>query len=161
MDWLDIVIAVVLVVSFLIGLRLGLIKAVFALVGLFLSIFLAGRFYAQLAGIFISLSDQLARLVAYVVILVVVMIIVAILAGILSKFLSIIMLGWLNHLGGAVFGMFVGGLLFAAILAIWVNYGSGGGIASHSVLARFLLKNFPLVLALLPSEFSHVKSFFQ
>lgn len=161
MNWLDIIIAIVLAVSFLIGLRLGLVKAVFSLAGLFLSIFLAGRFYTQLAGIFSGLSDQVAKIVAYVIILVVVMIIVAIAAGILSKFLSILMLGWINHLGGAVFGVFMGGLLFAAILAIWVNYGSGGDIASKSVLARFLLKNFPLVLALLPSDFNNVKSFFQ
>jgi membrane protein required for colicin V production len=163
MNWLDIVIAIILVIAILMGLKTGLIKMVISLVGLILAIFLAGRFYVALADklTFIS-SDQVARIAAYVIIFIVVMIIAAIVAWILTKLVSIILLGWLNHLGGAVIGFVIGAIFCGAILAIWVKYStSGGDVISGSLLGRFLLNTFPLVLALLPHEFDTVRSFFK
>jgi membrane protein required for colicin V production len=162
MNWLDIVIAIILVINLFIGLKSGLIKMVVSLVGLVVGIFLAGHYYHSLAGrlTFIS-SDNGAGIVAYVIILVVVLVAAAIIAWALSKLASAIMLGWLNHLGGAVLGLIMGGFFVGSILAIWAKYGGGGDTISNSLLGRFLLDKFPLVLALLPGEFDTVRSFFK
>ena len=160
MNGLDIIISIVLVIFLFIGLKIGLIKAVFSLVGLVLAIFVAGRFYVPLADL-LPLSDNWSRIVAYLIILLAVIIIFAIIAGILDKFISAVMLGWLNRLGGAVFGVVLGGVFCAAVLAIWAKYGTGIDVASGSVIASFLLDKFPVVLALLPSEFNNVKNFFE
>jgi membrane protein required for colicin V production len=161
LNWLDIVIAIILIVAILLGLKAGLIKTVLSFIGLILGIFLAGRFYLSLAGLFSFLPDAAARVVSYVLIIIVVMIIIALIAWILDKFISAILLGWLNHLGGAVFGLFLGGLFCGGVLAIWVKYVGGGDTVNGSFLGRFLVNSFPLVLALLPGEFSTIRSFFQ
>ena len=160
MNGLDILISIILVIFLFIGLTIGLIRTVFSLIGLILAIFLAGRFYVPLADL-LPLSDNWPRIVAYIIILLVVLIVVAVIAVILDKFFSAVMLGWLNRLGGAVFGVVLGGVFCAAVLAIWAKYGTGIDVASGSVIARFLLDKFPVVLALLPSEFNNVKNFFE
>jgi membrane protein required for colicin V production len=162
MNWLDIVIAIVLVIGVVMGLKAGLIKMVISLAGLILAIFLAGRFYVALADklAFIS-SDQVARIAAYIIIFVVIMIIAAILAWILTKLASAILLGWINRLVGAVIGLIIGAIFCGAILAIWVKYTSmGADVISDSFLGKFLLNTFPLVLALLPGEFDTIRSYF-
>jgi hypothetical protein len=45
MNWLDIIIAIILVINLFVGLKTGLIKMAIPFVGLVLGIFLAGRFY--------------------------------------------------------------------------------------------------------------------
>ncbi len=162
MNWLDIAIIVVLGISVLSGLKMGIIRAVLSLVGLVVGVVLAGRFYVQLAErlTFIH-QENLARIAAFAIILIGVMLIAGIIASALKWTVSAIMLGWVDHLIGAVFGLIMGGLFIGAILAIWVNLLGASGPIAGSGLAKFLLNTFPLVLALLPDEFNKVKPFFQ
>ena len=51
-------------------------------------------------------------------------------------------------------------LYVGAILAVWAKYG-GSSIVSHSWLAKLLVDKFPMVLALLPSQFDSLRSFFK
>jgi hypothetical protein len=81
-------------------------------------------------------------------------------AWILSKIVSTIMLGWLNHLGGALLGLIIAGVLIGSILAIWVKYGSGGNTISNSLIGSILLAKLSLVMALLPGEFDTILSYF-
>ena len=62
------------------------------------------------------------------------------------------MLDWVNRLGGAI--------LWGAILAVWVRF-FGTGLVTESLIAGVLLDKFPLVLALLPSEFDAVRNYFK
>jgi membrane protein required for colicin V production len=162
MNWLDIVIAIILAIGIFMGLKTGLIKMVISLAGLILGIFLAGRMYQSLADklTFIS-SEKAAQVLAYIIILVLVMIVAAIVAWFLSKLISAIMLGWVNHLGGAVFGLLIAAIFVGAILAVWAKYGGGTNLISHSWLGKLLVDKFPLVLALLPGEFKSIRSFFK
>jgi membrane protein required for colicin V production len=162
MNWLDIIIAIILVINLFVGLKTGLIKMVISFAGLVLGIFLAGRFYQALGDklTFIS-SSQVANIAAYVFILIAVMIFASIIAWFLSKIISAIMLGWANGLAGSILGVFIAAVFVGAILAIWAKYGGGGNIISSSLLGRLLLNNFPLVLSLLPGEFDTIKSFFK
>jgi membrane protein required for colicin V production len=161
MNWLDIVILIALAISIFSGLKSGLIKSLFSLVGLIVGVVLAGRFYVTLGDHlgFIH-SANAAHIVAFICIFLIVIIIAAILGSIITKVISLILLGWLNRLAGAVFGLIFGMIIVGAILAIWVKYGGPVSIISGSGLASFLLDKFPLVLGLLPQEFDSVKSYF-
>lgn len=161
MNWLDVVIIVVIVISIFSGLKAGLIKVLFGLVGIVVGVVLAGHFSNSLASklTFINNPDW-AKIAAFAIILVAVMLVSAILAAILSKLISLVLLGWVNRLGGAILGLVVGALFISAILAIWVKYLGIGDAVSGSALARFLLDKFPVVLKLLPSEFNSVRDFF-
>ena len=162
MNWLDIIILIIIVISTVIGLKVGIIKAFFAVAGVIIGVFLAGRFSGSLADRLPFISDaDVAKVVAFAVILIVVMIIAAILAVVIKWATSAVMLGWLNRLGGAILGVILGAIFCAAILTMWVNFQGISNAVSDSFLARFLVDKFPIVLALLPDEFDSVHSFFQ
>ena len=144
------------------GLGIGVIKAVLSLAGLIVGVILAGLYY-------VPLSDQLsfipqagvAEVVAFAIILIGVMIIAGVLAALLKWAASAVLLGWVNHLGGAVLGLVLGALLCSALLAIWAKFLGITGVISQSILAAILLDRFPAVLALLPDEFDAIRSFCQ
>jgi len=161
-NWLDIVILVVVVIATFIGLRIGIIKAALSLVGVIVGVILAGRYYASLAERLTSIpQDGVADAVAFAIILIGVMIIASILATLLRWAASAVMLGWVNHLGGAVFGFVLGAILCGALLTLWGNFLGAPEIFRESNLAGILLDRFPVVLALLPDEFDAIRSFFE
>ena len=158
MNWLDFVIIAAIAITTFIGLKIGLIKTVLSLVGLIVGVILA-RFY------YIPLSEQLtfipqatlAKVVAFAIIMIGVMIIAGVLAMVLKWITSVMMLGWVNRIGGAVFGLLLGAILCGAFLALWVKFfGAGEAITSSSLAA--ILSRFPLVLGLMPSEFGSTGS---
>jgi membrane protein required for colicin V production len=161
MHWIDIVLLVLIVVPTFIGLKQGLIKAVLSLAGIIIGVVLASNFYLQLAGMLSFISNpDIANIVAYAIILIVVIIAASLLARLLKTVVKMVMLGWVNHLGGAVFGFLMGAITLGGILAVIVRY-FGPNMLAESLIASILLDKVPLVLAFLPSEFDMVKDFFQ
>ena len=162
MNWLDIFILVALAVAALIGLKIGIIKAVLSLVGIIVGVILAGRFYAPLAEQLSFIPHAgVAKIAAFGIILIGVMVIVFVLARLLKWAVSMMMLGWVNRLGGAIFGFLLGATFFGALLAAWLNFFGATETIMESIVAGAILDYFPLVLALLPSEFDSIRSFFQ
>ncbi len=162
MNWLDIVLIVVIAISIFLGLRAGIIKAALFLAGVIVGVTLAGHYYIPLSERLSFISQaKVAEIVAFAIILIGVIVI----AGVLSRFLkwaaSVMMLSWVNHLGGAVFGLVLGALFCGALLAIWVKFLGTESVITQSAIATVLLDSFPIVLALLPGEFDAVRSFFQ
>ena len=162
MNWLDIVILVVVAIATFLGLRIGIIKAALSLAGVIVGVILAGRYYVPLSAQLSFIPQAgVAEVVAFVIILIGVMVIAGVIARFLRWVASAVMLGWVNHLGGAAFGLVLGATLCAALLATWVKFLGIAGIISESSLAAILLDRFPAVLALLPGEFDAIRSFFQ
>jgi len=162
MNWLDIILLILIVVPTFIGLKTGVIKALFTVAGMIVGVILAGRFSESLGGALTFISDPgWAKIVAFAIILIVVMVVAAILAAVVKWAVSAVLLGWVNRLGGAVLGFVMGFIFCGALLTMWVKFLGIGSTISDSALANLLLDNFPLVLALLPAEFDSVRSFFQ
>ncbi len=162
MNWLDIVIIIVIAVAAFGGLVIGLIASALSLAGIIVGVILAGRYYlafSQHLG-FIP-EENIAQIVAFVIILVGVMLIALALAMVLRWAFSLIKLGWIDRIGGAVFGLAGGALLCAAVLAVWAKFVGAGATITGSALASLLLEHLPVVLGLLPAEFDAVRSFFQ
>ena len=160
MNWLDIVILVALAIAAFMGLRMGLIKAVLLLVGIIVGVVLAGHYSGPLGErlTFIS-SEGVAKVVAFAVIMLAVLAVAAIAAALLTWAAKVVMLGWVNRLGGAVLGL-LRALFCGALLAMWVHFLGMAEVLSESAIATILLDRLPVVLALLPSEFDGVRSFF-
>jgi membrane protein required for colicin V production len=162
MNWLDIVILVIIVIATFLGLWVGLIKAALFLAGIIVGVILAGRFYLPFSQLLSFIPGEgAAKVVAFAIILIGVMIIAVLLAVLLKRLTSLVMLGWVDRLGGAVFGLLLGAIFCGALLAMWAKFLGIGGAIEGSILASILLDRFPLVLALLPAEFDAVRSFFQ
>ena len=162
MNWLDIVIIVAVAIPTWICLRMGIIKAVLSLVGLIGGVILAGHYYGALSERLTFIPQAgVAKIAAFAIILIVVMIIAAVLARLLKGIASLMMLGWVNHVGGAAFGLVLGAIFCSALLAAWVKFFDVAEVISESSLAAILLDRFPMVLGLLPEEFDAIRSFFQ
>ena len=162
MSWIDIAVIVLIGIATLVGFKSGIIKAVLTLAGVIVGVILAGRFYAALAeNLTFIPQETLARVVAFAIILVLVILIASIIAGVLKWLASIVLLGWVNRLGGALLGLIMGSIFCGALLAIWTKFLGISDPIAESALANFLLDGFPMVLALLPGEFDSVRSFFQ
>ncbi len=163
MSWLDLVIVVVLALGAFLGLRMGIIKAVLSLAGVIVGVVLAGQYHVALADAlpFFSETSSVAKIVAFAIILIVVMVIAAVAARFLKWTASAMMLGWVNHFGGAALGLVLGAIFCGALLAIWVKWLGAGDTITESMIAPVLLDKFPLILALLPDEFDAIRSFFQ
>lgn len=152
MNWLDIVIVVVLLIAAFDGLRRGIIGAVLSLAGLVVGILLAVRYYVPFSErLSFMPSETLARIVAFVIILVGILAIARLIAWLLGKIASALMIGWLNRLGGAAFGVALGAVLISAVLGLWITYAGTGDVIAQSRLATLLLQYFPMVRSLLPA----------
>ncbi len=161
MNWLDIVILVAIAIAAFMGLRMGLIKTVLVLAGIIVGVVLAGQFSGPLGErlTFIS-SEGVAKGVAFAVIMLAVLAAAAIAAALLTWAAKVVMLGWVNRLGGAVVGLLLGALFCGALLAMWVHFLGMAEAITDSAIATILLDRLPVVLALLPAEFDGVRSFF-
>jgi membrane protein required for colicin V production len=161
-NWLDIVLIVAIGLATFIGLRNGIIRMALTLGGLVLGIFLAGRYYVPFAERLTLISSPTwAKVAAFAIIFIGVMVVAAILARLLEKVASAILLGWANHLVGAILGFIVGAMFCGAVLAIWAKYLGVSGAMADSRITPILLDYFPKVLSLLPDEFDNIRSFFR
>jgi len=148
MNWLDIVIIVVVVGLGIAGLRQGMIRTVFGIAGLIGGIFLAGRYYDELAERLFPAGAYWGNIAAYAIIAIATLVVAAVIGWLLAKLVNFAALGWLDRFMGLILGVVIGGLLFAAVLAIAVHfvdyYPSIQATINQSRIATFLVQGFPL-----------------
>jgi membrane protein required for colicin V production len=146
MNWLDIVIIVVIVLLGIAGLRQGMIRTVFGIAGLIGGIFLAGRYYDELAARLFPSGAIWGNIAAYAIILLATLLVAGVIGWLIAKLVNFAALGWLDRVMGFILGVVIGGLLCAAILAIAVKFYPGmEATINQSVIARFLVGGFPLL----------------
>jgi membrane protein required for colicin V production len=160
MNWLDILIVLSLVGGVVGGLISGLIRSLLSFAGLALGIFLAGRLYPTVAGWLTFIHSQsAANIAAFAFVFLAVVLVFAIVGLILRQIASAVTLGWLDRLLGGLLGLLISGVVWGALLSLWIHY-FPNNFVKDSVLAQFLVERFPLVLSLLPSSLQGVKDFF-
>ena len=106
MQIIDIIIAIVLVLGFINGLRAGLVNQVIGLAGLIGGLLVGRMFYMTVGGWLVDtfgLSPQVAHVVAFILILILVPLLFNMVGWLVSRILNAICLGWIDSLlGGAV-----------------------------------------------------------
>jgi membrane protein required for colicin V production len=123
-----------------------MIRTVFGIAGLIGGIFLAGRYYDELAALLFPSGAIWANIAAYAIIAVATLVVAGVIGWLLARLVNFAALGWLDRLVGCILGIVIGGLLCAAILAIVVKYYPGmEATINQSVIARFLVGGFPLL----------------
>ncbi len=106
------------------GYKKGLIIEVASLAAFILGLYFAfyfSDFTAEYLKQFFNVDPKYMAAISFIVTFIGVVIIVLTLAKVLEKFINILMLGFLNKLGGAVFGI-LKGALFLSILIFIINY---------------------------------------
>jgi len=92
--------------------------------------------------------------------LIAVILVATIVAVSVSTAIRAMKLGWIDGVGGAIFGFLAGAIFISAILALIVKY-FGEGLVTGSLLAGILVDKFSIVLGLLPSQFDAIRHFFK
>ena len=162
MNIVDIILLILLVPPALLGWKFGLIRSVLGGVALIIGIVLASRFYLQLANsVFDRVFQQnVAIVLSFVVIFVFVFGTMGIVIVRLDNLVTASILNWVNKLGGAVFGLLIGGIILGALLVIITKFFGDQDFITESAIASFLVNKFPLVMVILPNSFNGVRSFF-
>jgi membrane protein required for colicin V production len=156
MNWLDI--AIVLVVAFFAATAFsaGLIRELVTLVSAVVGIVVAGLFYDDLARdvlVFID-SDDTANIVAFLVLLGAVYLAGQLIAIMLKQVAAILLLGWADRLGGALFGLLKGLVVVEVLLIAFVTFDVGLDDAIEgSGLASVFLDAASVLLIILPADF--------
>ena len=155
MNYLDIALLVILAIGLFIGLGRGLVKTVFGLAGLILGVVLAGQFYKAFS------DSTLGQIITFILIFIFVVWLATIAGALVRKVVKLVMLGWVDGLGGALFGVAMAGIILGVALVAYLNFFGSNSLISDSVVSAILVDKLPLVLELLPGEFGDtVRPFF-
>lgn len=156
MSWLDAMLLILLAGAILSSWRSGLIQEVFTFGGLVVGIILAGQLYRPVAD---AVAGPSASNLAYAAAFLAILIGVWLAAGIGAQFLRAAVrtlhLGWLDRLGGILFGV-LKGLVWIFIIVIVLRrfpFYDTGSLVEESRVADWAYRNAQIILALLPRGF--------
>ena len=140
---LNLVILAVVAIFVILGLLLCFIRWLAATLGIFIGFWIASHKYFVLEKFFSGVfkSQYQAQIVGFIAIFLIFFLIVVLIGYLLRKILNLAMLGWLDRLLGAIFGL-INGLVFIWILLILIvvfqpNFNRG---VSKSILAKEILE---------------------
>lgn len=161
LNWFDAVVALGMLWWIFAGLASGFIREVIGLGGLFLGLILAGKYYSSVAAIFIpALEADIARVATFIIIVFAVTLVAHWIGSLLHKVVSMLFLGWADHLLGGIFGAIKGVLIFAVLIALLtkVPFTAVATGVKESALAKQFLEFLPVIAALLPDLFDVFQS---
>lgn len=155
-DWLDIAILVIIIGSTLLGVVRGLIQSVAGLLGLILGAVFAGQIAVMIDPALNQANIQhppITGATAFVIAFVLIVVGVEIAAGFLRVITKMLFLGWLDRVGGAVFGLLRGVILSMILLAGMTMFNSGAFNSSiaQAQSAVYLWQNMSALTGMLPT----------
>jgi membrane protein required for colicin V production len=158
LSWVDLIIVAVIAWFTFRAYSNGLIREVVTLGAVIIGAILAGLFYDNLADNldFLIESQTTRRLISFAAIFIGIVVAGHLLAAILKTTAALLLLGPIDHIGGAVFG-FIKGLILVQVALIAFAVFPAIETVSRSVddsrLAPFFLETLPFAGFGLPSEF--------
>lgn len=124
-NYFDAVVLCVLVLFALRGLMRGFVGEISGLVALVGGVWLAHRFYAQVAQYLTLISDPMWRnAAAYAVVFIAVLITVGLIARILRAILTFSFVAWADKAAGLILGA-IKGILICAVLLLFIQHFAG------------------------------------
>jgi membrane protein required for colicin V production len=154
--WLEPAITAIVVASTLIGAWRGLIRTVAGLIGLVLAAFFAGRVAAWVDPVLknphVPPHPPVNGATAFVIAFLMIYIAVEFAAGLLRWLARMLLLGWVDRLGGAILG-FIRGVILAMVLVVGLELfgkASFNATVRDSAFAVWLWQNAPALAGMIP-----------
>lgn len=155
MNSLDTVLIIIMLICLLYGYFKGFFSEIIAIIGLIISIVVAGRYYHFLAPhlvVFLRI-EALAGFAAFVLILFAGMLAFGLLRLIIKKTTVEMELGWADHLLGVLLGCVKGVLISSVIVLMIISiWGSGAKAIRTSKLAPTITRISRITVNLLPDK---------
>jgi len=120
MAWFDYLIIILVGIPMVLGLKIGLVRVTANIFGIVGGIFLALRFSDQfIDSIDAYINDpQISSEISFFAIIVLTIFASWAAASFLKKVLSLLLLGWVDRVGGALFGAVLGSFIVGAIIFV-------------------------------------------
>ncbi len=162
--WLDVAILLLIVVGAFRGYKRGLIREGMAFGGLAVGLILAAEWNPEVAEMlrpFIG-GGRLLNALAYLLVVLGVLGLATLLTVIIQRLMRVLLVGWLDRLGGAVFGAGQGAILAALLMVLMIRFPIMGAdrAVKGSEVAIDLLETVPAALSFLPPQLASVADFF-
>lgn len=141
MNLFDIVILVIIGFCLIRGGFRGLIKELSAIIGVFGGFYSAYTYYPLLAKLLSRwISDAgYGNILSFLIIFCVVFLIISILGIIIRYVMNLVFSGWVDHVGGAVFGLLKGALIVSVFfIALTAFLPKGAPIIQESMLCPYV-----------------------
>jgi membrane protein required for colicin V production len=127
------------------GYQRGLIEEVGRLVGLVLAIILANRF-STVAAQLVGLDNEFARkAVAFILIFILTLVAVGLIARAIHGMLELALLGWLNDLGGTVFGLLKSLVVIGVMIYVIESFETTAQLSARLKEQSFVYRNVVVV----------------
>jgi membrane protein required for colicin V production len=156
MNWLDIVVVIIIAAFTLAAYSSGLIREVITLAAAIVGIVVASLFYENLATDVLAFekNEEAAEAISFLVLFGAVYLLGQIGAHVLKTGAALLMIGPLDHIGGAFFGFIKGLLVVQILLIIFAAYPSLGldGPVDNSEIGRLFVDDASFILRVLPSN---------
>ena len=120
-DW---ALIIIFALAALWGFRNGLIDSLLTVIGTYVALLLSGQFASRIVNFFVDdiKSQALATAIGYVLIFLAVFIAARILGKMLKTGTKMLLLGWVDKLGGLAFGVVAGALLVGATVSVAARF---------------------------------------
>jgi membrane protein required for colicin V production len=121
MNWIDAVVALIMALFLIAGVRKGFIREVMGLVAIILAFILGITGAPIWSGILVekfNLPDAVATLVAFLLIFILVFILIRALGGLIFRVVRATPLDIIDRLGGSLFGLLKGALIISLVLVL-------------------------------------------
>ena len=162
---IDVIVFILLVIAIVKGLRKGFLVAVFSFLAFLIGLAAAVKLSTAMAdyiGDNVTISQRWLPFIAFIVVFIIVVLLVRLGAKLLQGAVQMIMLGWINRIGGVVFYI----LIYFFIFSILLFYGTQLGIikpatAQSSHTYSFIEPLGPKIIDILGSVLPFFKDMFE
>lgn len=164
MNWLDLVFLIILVWAVRSSWETGLVQEAFTLAGLIVGIFVAGQLHRPLARVLFGLApNNMANAITFLAILLAVWFSISFLGRGVRETIHLIRLGWLDRVGGLLFGVLKGFVVIAILLIVFARFPvrNTEELIQGSLIASWTQRYTPGIMAVLPPEFRRLTNIFR
>jgi len=126
MNYLDIIIGIILIIFALGGLKNGIIREAFSLVAFIIGIYGAMRLSDQVGkwlGEIINVSPEWMSVISFIIVFIALALLISWLGGLLANLVESLSLGFIDKIGGVVFGIAKGFLLVGVLILLLDFFG--------------------------------------
>lgn len=118
MNWLDLAFIVLVVMSGLVGIWIGLVRAAFGVLGVVVGILVAGQVSGDVGRLYAGIisNETLAYVIAYGLIILVSIVVARVLTIVVRHVVYMLFMGWLDKLAGLAIGLIAGAAISGALI---------------------------------------------
>lgn len=152
MNWVDGIVAGIVVIAVLAGLLRGALRTVFSVAGVVIGFLVASRESGAVGMVLARwMREELAAVVGFVFVLLGIALVFTLVGWLLRRILSGLMLGWLDRLAGGALGLLQAGVALGVLALVVEGLGSFPA-ARSSVTYPYALEAGRVLLQLMPED---------